>query len=86
MTDRDDDHGRRPPDGPSPLAIQRIDILDQDDGGAALIIWAGDRRERLLLRFPTRREALNYCREIWEQRQSAFEAAEDEDEGDEEAE
>ncbi len=73
MTDQDDDHGRRPRDGPSPLAIQRIDILDQDDGGAALIIWAGDRRERLLMRFPTRREALNYCRDIWEQRQSALE-------------
>jgi hypothetical protein len=54
---------------PEPTAIERIEIVDQPPGGAALFVWTSGARDPIALRFDERSAAIAYVRDIWERRQ-----------------
>lgn len=59
------------------MAIERIEIVDQD-GGAALFIWTKGARAPVVMRFDERGTAIAYVRDLWERRQEGL-RREDED-------
>lgn len=70
MSDDDDspvpEPGRKAPEA---MAIRKIEILDQEPGGAALLIWTKDSDEPVVIRFDERATAIAYVRDIWDRRQ-----------------
>lgn len=74
MAEESDPSPPRP--APEPMAIERIEIVDQT-GGAALFIWTRGARDPIVMRFDERATALAYVRDLWERRQQGLRREDD---------